>query len=92
MYCGVNNLNNEIKSRFYCQKYNCVQKSIISGNTKSLWKAVKIAKNTNISDIPKVMYNDWIKFEKENIPCTFADFFKLKVKNIVDTTQIDQKV
>ena len=88
----INNLNKEIKSHFYNQKMNNVQRSIIPGNSKSLWQAVKISKDMNTNEIPKVMYKDGILIKQENIPDAFANFFKDKVQNIVNTTEIDPDV
>ena len=88
----LNNINREIKYHFKQLKYESIQRSIIPGNSKSLWRAVKIAKNMNISEIPKIMYKNDQIVNKDNIPSAFADFFITKVKTIVNDTQIDPNV
>ena len=88
----INQLNKEIKCHYNQMKYNSIQRSIIPGNSKSLWRAVKIAKNVNVSEIPKLMFKNGQKINKENIPSTFASFFKEKVQNSINESQIDPEV
>ena len=45
----IRNLSKEIKTYFYGATKNKVRRGIIPGNTKTLWDAVKIAKDTNIN-------------------------------------------
>ena len=85
----INNLNKEIRLHFQNLKLNSIQRTIIPGNSKSLWKAVKIAKDINTNDIPKVMYRNGEKINKVNIACSFAQFFNEKIQKIVNETQID---
>ena len=51
-----------------------VRKGIIPGNTKSLWKAVKVAKDINVEDIPSKMFKDDIKIENDQISDCFAEY------------------
>ena len=88
----INNLNKEIKSHFHNQKYNNIQRSIIPGNSKSLWKAVKISKDENINEIPNVMFKNGSKINKFDIPDAFASFFVDKVQKIVNETNINPNV
>ena len=71
----LNNINKEIKYHFKELKYESIQRSIVPGNSKSLWKAIKIAKNMNICEIPKIMYKNGNLINKENIPSAFANYF-----------------
>ena len=79
----VKNLNVEIKQYYSNQKKNCVQRSIIPGNSKTLWKAVKVAKNISTSDYPNEMYLGDELINKIDLPNKFADHFENKVKKIV---------
>ena len=73
-------------------KKKSIQRSIIPGNSKSLWHAVKIAKNTNVSSIPISVYLNGQLISEQEIPDAFALFFYEKIKNIVTLTEIDQTV
>ena len=88
----VKNLNVEIKQYYSNQKKNCVQRSIIPGNSKTLWKAVKVAKNISTSDYPNEMYLGDELINKIDLPNKFADHFENKVKKIVQDTQINPNV
>ena len=48
----IADLNCEIRSHFFYRKKFEVRKGILPGNSKSLWKAVKIAKNVSPASIP----------------------------------------
>jgi hypothetical protein len=57
-----------------------------------LWDVVKIAKDANVSKLPKVMYNNGIAIQEVDLPHTFASFFRRKIKDIVDEVRIDDQV
>ena len=88
----IKNLNCEIKNHYRNQKFNSIQRSIIPGNSKSLWTAVKIANNQNINKIPKIMFKNGMKLNPENTPSAFALHFKNKVDTIVTESVIDPDV
>ena len=77
----IENLSNEIKDHFVMNKRNRVRKGIIPGNSKSLWKAVNIAKDVNSNEIPSKMYRDWIEINEEERSESFADFFENKISD-----------
>ena len=52
---------------------------ILPGNSKSLWKAVKIAKNTGYSIIPNNMKLNNVDVFGQNIAEQFAGFFENKI-------------
>ena len=52
----IKQLNKEIKSHYHKIKLKNVRRSIFPGNTASLWTAVKIAKDVNLSTLPKTLY------------------------------------
>ena len=74
------------------EKIKTLQRSIIPGNSKSLWKAVKIAKNTNADEIPNEMTVENAKVNFESLPDAFAEFFSTKIEKIVEEVQIDPNV
>ena len=63
---------------------NHFRRRIIPGNSKSLWDAVKIAKDINIPKLPETMFYNNIKIPKKDLPDFFAGLFTSKVKSIVD--------
>ena len=79
----VSNLNFEIRSHFFYKKKFAVRKGILPGNTSSLWKAVKIAKNVGYTVIPNNMTMNNVLVSGVNIAEHFAEFFDSKVGNIV---------
>ena len=88
----VRNLNFEIRNHYKIIKRNAVQRSILPGNTKSLWNAVKVSKNTNISSLPPIMYLNEVEIATNDLPDAFAHFFDEKIKKIVNETLIDPDV
>ena len=59
----IKHLSTEIKSHFVQEKRLKVRQGIKPGNSKSLWEAVKIAKDQNIEELP-----DQMKFNGNTIP------------------------
>ena len=62
-----NHLNAEIKTIYFTQKRNSVRKGIVPGNSKSLWSAVKIYKDTGTNEIPSNMYLNDKKIPKKEV-------------------------
>ena len=84
----IQNLNAEIKGHFYSRKKFEVRRGILPGNSKSLWKAVNIAKDQAQPRIPKNMtFNDQNVTGAEISEC-FGEFFSSKVGNIVRETNV----
>ena len=52
----IKNLNVEIKNHFDSKKTCSVRRKITPGNTKSLWDAVKLAKDINNPKLPNHMF------------------------------------
>ena len=88
----IKNLNCEIKNYYRMEKGNKVRRNMIPGNTKSLWDAVKIAKDKNIEKMPNQMFMEGRPIKNEELPDTFANQFEDKINKIVDQTKIDQNV
>ena len=49
-----------IKQHNSNEKRKCVRQGIKPDNNKSLWEAVKIAKDINIDCLPKIMHNNGV--------------------------------
>ena len=68
---------------FTSQKRNRVRKDIIPGNSKTLWKAVRNAKDMNTEEIPKIMHLNGQLIDEEDLAEKFAEHFEMKVNNLV---------
>ena len=88
----IKNLNIEIKYHFLSLKSCSVRRKIIPGNSKSLWDAVKIAKDINIPKLPEKMTHNDIIIPNKELPNAFAEFFISKVQTIVDEQTISDTV
>ena len=82
----------EIKHQFAKLKTNSIRKSILPGNSKSLWDAVKKAKDINNPKLPPKMTLNNIEIPNSELPDTFANFFKNKVDSIVNAQVVDDSV
>ena len=89
---SIKTLNKEIKSFFYQAKSKTIRKSIIPGNSKTLWDAVNKAKDLNVDSIPETLYHNEIKVPKHKQAKAFADFFSDKVKTIISSATIAENV
>ena len=69
-----------------------VRRNLVPGNSKSLWDAVKVASDVNVSGLPETMYQDGVELERERVASAFGDLFFNKVKNITESTQINPLV
>jgi hypothetical protein len=87
----IKNLNIEIKSYYYGKTRLKIRRGI-SGNTKSLWDAVKIANNKSSNVLPKVLLKDNCEIPSNKVPDEFAKFFDNKVKNILLSVNIKKGV
>ena len=85
-------LDKEIRSYFVTMKASHVRRSIIPGNSGSLWKAVKAARDVNSSELPDKMYLNGILIEEKELPDAFANFFDTKIKNIASEITIENDV
>ena len=88
----ISNLNYEIRTHFFGQKKFQVRKGILPGNSKSLWHAVKLAKNQGPELIPPNMKYHGIEVTSDDIAEVFAGFFDKKVVGIVESTSVDPGV
>ena len=88
----IKNLNHEIKNYFICAKRKNVRRGILPGNSKSLWKAVNIAKDTNTDDLPPKMFLNNVYITNEQLPDVFAEFFDSKIENIIRDVKVENNV
>ena len=85
-------LDRIIKCYFNETKSKKVRNMIIPGNTNSLWKAVKTAMDCNVSNLPKTLFKNNLEVPIDAIPDRFAEYFDLKIKNILEEVRIDETV
>ena len=63
----IKTLNTEIKNFFFSQKKLAVRRDITPGSTLSLWSAVKIARDVNVSGLPGLMYLNNQKIDNSHL-------------------------
>ena len=51
----IKNLNFEIKTHFFIENRNKIRRKLLPGNSKSLWNAVKAAKDIGADSLPGSM-------------------------------------
>jgi hypothetical protein len=85
-------LDKEIRSHFNISRTNNVRKAITPGNTKSLWQAVKIARDVHTSNYPNEMFASNVQVPKSELSNTFAKFFDNKIKDVMSTVSYDEQV
>ena len=89
---SIKQLNCEIKMHYFGAKKMAVRKGILPGNSKSLWQAVKVAKNQGQPFIPQNMQLNNLPVSSHEISEEFASFFESKVNGIVSNTAINHEV
>ena len=86
-------LDKSIRLFFKSEKRKHVRKGIIPGNSKTLWRAVSNAKDTNLAaNIPDSLLLHGIPVQQSNLADTFAYFFNDKVVKISNDTVINDNV
>ena len=85
-------INTEIIIKLKNVKKTSIRRCIIPGNSKSLWNAVKMAKDINPNEIPKIIRKAGVEINPGNVSESFAEFFDKKVKSIVSSCTIDENV
>ena len=88
----IKKLNVEIKSHFTFERKNFIRRKIIPGNSKSLWNAVKAAKDIGTSNLPVAMKIAGRSISEHERSDCFAAFFVNKVETITNETIVDQNV
>ena len=85
-------MNAEIRTFYFTKKKSSVRNGILPGNSKSLWTAVKLAKDIGAEQIPTKMNLKGIPVEGSGISDCFATCFDEKIKNTVEKVEIDNEV
>ena len=85
-------LDKKIRSFFHSSKLKNVRRSIIPGNSGSLWKAVKIANDVNHDQLPEIMSINNLEVKKSDRSDVFASFFDKKIRDIIDTVSVNEGV
>ena len=88
----IKTLDSKIKSHYFHEKRKNIRRGILPGNSKSLWAAVRIAKDQNIESFPNTLYNNGIKLTDINVPDAVASFFDNKVERLALSAQIDPNI
>jgi hypothetical protein len=88
----TNTLRKEIRREIEENKRTKVRKHIRPGNQKSLWDAVKVAKEEDALSMPTDMTIDEEKITKGKVAETFAKHFRTKVSSIIESTNINTGV
>ena len=92
VHSKIKALDAEILSEIKNSKRASVRRSLVPGNSKSLWNAVNHAKDINNNNIPSTMRLGGINIEESNRSNAFAEFFDEKVKKIVLSCKVDNNV
>ena len=88
----IKSLDKIIKNFFLTSKCNKIRKNIVPGDNKSLWSAVKMAKNAPNDLIPKNLYLNNIIIDGNLQANVFANFFLEKVQSIKNSLTISNEV
>ena len=88
----IKSLDAQVRKFFRNQKRNSIRRKIFPNNSKTLWDAVKTAKNLNLAQIPDNLTLTNIEVPKKSIPEAFALFFREKVEKIVNEAVINENV
>ena len=88
----VKNLSAEIKQHFTNEKKYKVRQGIKPGNSKTLWEAVKIAKDLNTDELPDKMNQNGTPIDNDELAEQFAAMFEKKTTDIVSETEINDNV
>ena len=89
---NIKDINKEIMAKVKQFKRNSIRRSLVPGNSKSLWNAVNLAKDINPIVIPNNMTKDGALIDSKNLSDAFAEFFDDKVKSIVETCRVNDNV
>ena len=85
-------LDREIKEHFYNSKRNFIRNKIAPGDNKSLWTAIKIAKNQSSNSIPNVLTLNNEQVSGHEVSEAFASFFNQKIVKLKQGIRINNAV
>ncbi len=67
-----------------------IRRKIIPGNNKSLWDAVKIAKDIEPTPLPPILTRNGTSYVRMAAPTAFSEYFKSKISVIEESMTIDE--
>ena len=85
-------IDDELKFFYHKNRSKNIRKIIKPGNSKSLWSAVKCAKDLNHGSLPTTMLEGGEEILEENLSDRFACYFDKKIKNVVSQIELDENV
>ena len=88
----LKDLNKQIKFYFHVTKSKSIRRGILPGNSKSLWDAVKIASDKNVTRLPNNLFLNGESVSDGHVASSFANFFNKKVDDITKATSICPEV
>lgn len=88
----IKEIDKELKFFYHKVKVKNVKRIIIPGNSKSLWTAVKAAKDINVSYLPKNMSENGEEIPTKDLPTRVAKFFDNKIRKVMDKIVMEEEV
>ena len=88
----IKSIDSEMKFFYHQSKAKKVRNVIKPGNSKSLWSAVNLAKDTNHRGLPVSMRENGHEIPELNLPERFAEYFDSKIKNVINLVALDETV
>ena len=85
-------MNKYIRNYHYEERRQKIRRKIKPGNTKSLWDAVKLAKDIEPTHLPTEMSKDGIIYNRKEMPSAFANHFISKVESLKTDLKISEAV
>ena len=69
-------LNKSIRGHYYEERKKHIRRKIVPGKNKSLWDAVKIAKDIEPTHLPTKLMREGHCYGRKGAPMAFAGYFK----------------
>ena len=88
----IKEIDNELKFYYHNNRARTIRRCIKPGNSKSLWTAVKCAKDQNHNGLPATMLESGVEIPKANLPDRFANYFDKKIKDVIGRIELDENV
>ena len=88
----IRNLSRSIKNHYFEERKQNVRRKIVPGNNKSLWDAVKIARDIEPTPLPAKINKGGTIYDRNDAPEAFADFFKHKITDLERNLKIKNDV
>jgi hypothetical protein len=85
-------LNKYIRNYYHEERRMHVRSKIIPGNNKSLWDAVKIARDIEPTTLPETLTRDGISYDRMAAPMAFSKYFKSKISVLEESATIDEEI